>query len=326
MLIDDLRQAYAQHLPGTVLWSFDGLASAGTPEHHPQPCQRPEHNSTIIFPITLGCRSSLTSEGKEWIERLIHSPEEARSVQVPDLYAGRCGEVLRSVAAMRERGERVRMCDIQSPLGVAELMWDETFYTAMLEEPEAVHALLEVISTTIINFVNEFQRLAGAGLDPCGFPFVWSEGRGFYVADDTISMISPKMHKTFSVPYIQRLIDGCGPVHYHTCTLRKPYFANVLSLQGLRGLNWNPGNSDDPALIGAAFGSTCLLHPHLAPGMHATTDARKWSDCADEPAFMAEVTRRLSPHATVFWGLHEMAHRADACVAALGGATRAAGA
>ena len=220
---------------------------------------------------------------------------------------------------MRARGERVCMCDIQSPLGVAELMWDETFYMALLEEPESVHVLLEVITATIIHFVNEFQRLAGDDLEPCCFPTIWSEGRGLYVADDTISMMSPKLHKIFSLPYIQRLADACGGLHYHTCTLRKPYFNNLLSLRGLRGLNWNPGNSDDPTLIGAAFGSTCLLTPHLAPGMHASTDARAWSDCTDEVDFLGEVTRRLSPNAAVYWGLQEISsiHDPACCVEAL---------
>ena len=90
MTLSQLRRAYAEHRPGTVLWSFNGAAGTGVLEHNPRPAQWPAHNSTIIFPLTLGCPISLTSEGKEWVERLIHTPDEVRTVQVPDVYVARC--------------------------------------------------------------------------------------------------------------------------------------------------------------------------------------------------------------------------------------------
>lgn len=231
--------------------------------------------STALFPLALGCAPSITSEGCEWIAPLFHDAGAARTFIAPDIYSGRSGEVLVTVAHMLETladGQLIRIPDIQSPLGVAELMWDESFYVSLLDEPAAVHHLLQEITHFEITFIQEVKRLSAERLNAVGFPCLWGGSQGTFVADDTMSLLSPVMHLEFSVPYLNAMSDACGGLHYHSCTWREQYFANLQQLRHVHTFNWNPGNSTDPAVIMREFSGQAVLTPHICHGMHQDTD------------------------------------------------------
>ena len=236
--------------------------------------------NTCMFPLAMGCERVEIDSGKEWIKPLITCPEDVDKLEVPDIYSGRSGEVLENLITMLKElpeGQIIRDPDTQSPLGVAELMWDESFYFALLESPASVHKLLEKITEFIIKFVREVQRLAGDRFNGAGFPCIWATPAGTMVADDTMSLISPEMHLEFSVPYLNELGDQCGPLFYHSCSWRKPYFDNIHQIRNVKAYNWNPGNSDDPAEIIREFSGHAVLAPHLVIDMHKDNDVLKFS-------------------------------------------------
>jgi len=231
--------------------------------------------STCLVPLALGCPPKRLDAGREWIEPLITNAAQVKDLQVPDIWSGRTGAVLREIEQLcRELPSemQVREPDIQSPLGIAELTWNESFYVALVEEPESVHELLDQITNFQIAFVTEIHRVAGARLNAAGFPFIWADERGTMVSDDTMSLISPQMHREFSLPYVNRLADACGPLFYHSCSWRRAYFDNIHSIRNVRACNWNPGNSDDPAVIIREFSGRAVLAPHLTLGMHRDKD------------------------------------------------------
>jgi len=152
-------------------------------------------------------------------------------------------------------------------------MWDETFYIAMIENAAAVHGLLEKITEFIISFIKEVQRIAGNRLNPAGFPLVWAQGKGTMIADDTMSLVSAQMHAEFSLPYINRIAGEAGPVFYHSCSWRKPYFQNIHLVKNVMAYNWNMGNSDDPAQIISEFAGKAVIALHLVKDMHLDNEA-----------------------------------------------------
>jgi len=289
-----LREAYANPQKHNVFYAglsitgSERLNALGRWDWRPSHSQGVDTGSTILFPLALGCTPCYTSEGKLWIEKLITDPAQATDFTVPDIHEGFAGEVLRRYRATRDEypDASIGMPDIQSPLGVAELLWDESFYTAMLDEPEAVHAVLEKTTDFIIKFIQEVQRIVGPCLKPCAWPGIWSEGPGTMVADDTMSLVSPAMHAEFSLPYLNRMAAACGPLYYHSCTWREPYFANVKAVENVKAYNWNPGNSDDPARIMREFAGRAVLAPHLVIDMHLDNDVLKLGrNFADEFEF-----------------------------------------
>lgn len=231
--------------------------------------------STCLVPLALGCPPKPLDDGRVWIEPLITDIAQVNNLQVPEVWSGPSGVVLHEIERLCHElppGTQVREPDIQSPLGIAELMWDESFYLALIEAPAAVHLLLDKITCFLIAYVTEIHRVAGERLNAAGFPPIWADASGTMVSDDTMSLISPPMHREFSVPYINRLTDACGPLFYHSCSWRQPYFENIRAIRNVRAYNWNPGNSDDPAAIIREFSGQAVLTPFLTLGMHRDKD------------------------------------------------------
>ncbi|MDR1145512.1 MAG: hypothetical protein LBK71_05180 [Verrucomicrobiales bacterium] len=260
--------------------------------------------NTCLFPLALGCQSTFLTDGKEWAAPLITDPAQVDALRVPAVWESRAGEVLRDLraqAAALPPDVLIRQPDVQSPLNVAEMMWDSSFYLALVEEPAAVHRLLEKITDFIIAFVREVHQVLGARCNSVGFPLIWGGPRGTMIGDDMISLLSPEMHAEFSLPYVNRIADAAGPLYYHSCTWREKYFANIRQVRNVHSYNWNPGNSDDPALIIREFSGRALLVPHIQIDMHLDNDLLRFG-FQDEAELLRYLLDHLQDHSTVyFW-------------------------
>ncbi len=271
--------------------------------------------STCLFPLALGCPPKPIDDTRIWIEPLIKDIAQIKDLPVVDIHDGQTGIVLdnlRQILHQLPEGDRVRCCDIQSPLGIAELMWNETFYFCLMEQPEAVHRFLDYITDFQIAFIHEFQRLAGDRYNPCGFPLIWAEGTGCMIADDTMSLVSPQMHAEFSLPYVNRIAESCGPIYYHSCTWREQYFDNVHQVKNVRSYNWACGDSVDFSIIAHEFGGKALLAPHLVIDMHKEKGAQAWNrtfeDEFDFFRYMCEATPEDAAMSFWFSNIREKPH------------------
>ena len=256
----------------------------------PQPTANiePYFWNTHTIPLTFGCPPKMTSEGKEWIEPLITDPAQVYDVKVPDVSTGRSGEILELAAGMLKElpGDTlIRLPDIQSPLGVCELMWDQNFYMSLLTNPDEVRHLVEKVTTFIISYVKAFQELLGDRYNPACHPQLWSDPAGYYISDDANSMVSPDMHKELCIDVINRITDACGPLFYHSCTFTDPYIDNIQQVKNVKAINWSVGTSMDPARIIATFSGKTVLAPHLGKDMHTeggvTALGREFNDEVD---------------------------------------------
>jgi hypothetical protein len=227
--------------------------------------------NTHTMALTFGCEAVFTSEGKEWIKPLIAEAEQVQDLDVPDVWSGRTGQILHRMGEMIQtlpKDTLVRLPDIQSPLGVAELMWDQSFYLALLTDPDVVHQLLEKITLFTISYISEIKKVLGKRYNPACHPQVWSPPEGYYISDDVNSMLSPDQHMEFSINYINRITRELGPLFYHSCTWTAPYFENIEKLEGVRAINWSFGTSADPADLIKRFSGKYLLIPHIDRGVH----------------------------------------------------------
>ncbi len=239
----------------------------------PQPTANiePYYWNTHTIALAFGCQPKFTSEGREWIEPLITKLEQVHDIAVPDLYAGRTGEILNLARKMMRdlpADTLIRLPDIQSPLGVCELMWDQSFYIALLSNPDEINILLNKVTTFIIDYVNELKAILGKRYNPACHPQLWSDPAGYYISDDANSMVSPEMHYPLSVEYINKITADCGPVFYHSCTFSDPYIDNIKKVNNKKAINWSTGTSMNPAKIMKIFSGETLLAPHLGKGIH----------------------------------------------------------
>jgi Uroporphyrinogen decarboxylase (URO-D) len=286
-----LTEAYESPTRKAVFYSANGattgsLSLNATPfwDWTPQRSATVPGVSTCLFPLAFGCESLLFDDDKEWVKPRFTHPEQVYDCELPSVSQSRTGKVIETIRALLKtlpEDELIREPDIQSPLGVAEMMWDDSFYMALIDAAEAVHVLLDKITTFIIGFIQEIHRQTADRLNPAGFPLIWARGRGTMISDDSMSLVSPAMHREFSIPYLNRIADACGPLWYHSCTWRKPYFENLRLLRNVCCWNWNPGNSDDPAAIIDAFSGTAVIAPHIVKNMHRDNDLLRFG-FADE--------------------------------------------
>lgn len=227
--------------------------------------------NTHTVALAFGCRPQFTSEGKEWIAPRITDVKQVEDIEIPGVWEGRTGEILKRIGEMKEElpeDTLIRLPDIQSPLGVAELMWDQSFYLALLTDPGEIHMLLEKITLFTIQYIREIRKLLGDRYNPATHPQVWSPPDGYYMSDDVNSMLSPRQHLEFSIDYINRITAQLGALFYHSCTWTPPYYENIGRLKGVRAANWSFGTSADPAEIMERFSGRFVLIPHIDRGVH----------------------------------------------------------
>lgn len=275
----------------------------------------PYYWNTHTLALAMGCRTRRTSEGKEWVQPLITYPAQVADIQVPDPLDGRTGEIIEDLEDMLMEtpdDTLIRLPDIQSPLGVAELMWHpDTFYMALLSNPEQVHELLRKITEFIIAYVQEIQAILDNRLNPACFPEIWSDPIGYYIADDTNSLVSPEMHLDYSVRYINQITEACGPVHYHSCTWKRSYFDNIRKIKNLKAVNWAVNTSDDPAEILREFSGDYLLCPHIGADSHLSEvfSGYGFKDEADLTAYFLDHMRENT--CLYFWFQPELVQKSE---------------
>jgi hypothetical protein len=283
----------------------------------PEYAHEVEGDSTCIFPLGLGCQRIETSDGREWAQPLFEENDSTFHLDVPDVYENRTGEILREIQRMVNTlppDEKIREPDIQSPLGIAEIICGQSLYTALLLCPDKVHRLLGQITDFVIAFIKEMRHIAGERLNGCCFPRIWNNHEGTLCSDDSMTLVSPEMHLEFSVPYINRIAEECGPLFYHSCSWRERYFENINKVENVRAYNWNPANSCDPALIIKEFSGLAVLAPHLGPGVHLAEDTLKWGFFKDETGVLKYLLDNMQENTTFYFWLADFdshPHRFD---------------
>ena len=262
--------------------------------------------NTHTIALAMGCKPRITSEGKEWAAPLIRSPEQVDKISVPDPLDGRTGEIIEDIEDVLldlPEDALIRMPDIQSPLGVAELMWrPDSFYMALLTSPNEMHQLLQKITEFIIAYVGEIQAILGDRLNPACFPEIWSDPTGYYIADDSNSLVSPEMHLEYSVRYINRITESCGPLHYHSCTWKRAYFDNIRRIKNIKAVNWAVSSSDDPADIINEFSGDYLLCPHIGVDSHSS-EALSGNHFQDQAELVAYMLDHMVENTTFYFWL-----------------------
>lgn len=121
----------------------------------------------------------------------------------------------------------VRVCDHQSPYGIASKLMDNTdLMYALYDTPDLVHKLINICTNAIADVLLSMEQWAGnpemvvrSSIEPY-------TGGGVVLFDDYVSVITPNLAKEFCAPYNNRLFKRFGKGHLHTCG---PYFPGYIN-------------------------------------------------------------------------------------------------
>lgn len=155
-------------------------------------------------------------------------------------------EALRSEPGL-EGNVRLFLSDTQSPMSNALQLWGEDLYAAMIEEPQLVHALLDLLTRTIITFT--LAQKANTG-EPVGRAdhFFYSVPGGIRIVDDVSMNLSAAMYREFCKPYHERLLREFGGGYMHYCGHKLQSHRPRLETEGLKGIEMgfdNPGRNPE---------------------------------------------------------------------------------
>ena len=206
-------------------------------------------------------------------------PERIMEKGLPDPFGGLFAKVLRYAEHYQERAAKETYLGrpIQAnfpwcgqgtdgPFTVACNVFGPTFVcSAMLEEPERFHKLLDFITTATIARMTAWRKLAKTPIPQDGFGF----------ADDSIALISTPSYVEHILPYHRRLIDALAtdkPRSIHLCgdaTRHFPTLQKELNIQ-----SFDTGFPVDFGALRRTLGPTVRISggPHVDLLLNATPD------------------------------------------------------
>lgn len=142
------------------------------------------------------------------IGSIVSTEEEAETLEVPQVGAGRTGIYIEAIKkAVQLIEDRPVFAGVIGPFSLAGRLMDVS--EAMIycyEEPDMVHTLLGKASDFLIAYCKAYKA-AGAN--------------GIVMAEPLAGLLSPTLAEEFSAPYVKRIIDAVQQddfiVIYHNC-------------------------------------------------------------------------------------------------------------
>jgi len=155
-----------------------------------------------------------------------------------------CAEVFRNYPKI-SRYVEVYHPDTQGPLDICELLWGCEMFYAMYEEPELVHAMMQLLTDTYTAFLKKWFELFPSDSE-MNTHWASIRHRGtILLRDDSAMNLSPEFYREFAAPYdgeLLRRFDG-GAVHF--CGRGDHYIETLCSLPKLYGINMSQPELND---------------------------------------------------------------------------------
>ena len=176
----------------------------------------------------------------------------------PDLKSGQGASVFAMAErfmAIREQYPKMREFvhlyhpDLQGPMDVCEVLWGCGIFVELVDKPELVKGLLELITETYIRFMVEWEKIVPGTTD--GYSAHWSmmHGGRIMLRDDSAMNLSPSMFDEFVRPYDQKLLAELGGGGLHFCGRGDHYIGGASTMGGLTAIAMSQPECNDMEVI-----------------------------------------------------------------------------
>ncbi len=198
--------------------------------------------TTGFFAAAFGCPFHQYSHGGNAVARpIVTTAAEADALAQPTLDAlpiRRYFQLAEKLALRLGPEAPISVPDIQSPFGIAAIIWNkEDLLIALMEEPDAVLRLVEKTHKLLWDFLAELKkRLPNVNL--CHCPYTWAPPElGCWLSEDEIGIISTDMFERFALPSLERLSHDFGGLFMHCCAAAQHQYESWKKIPDLRGIN-----------------------------------------------------------------------------------------
>jgi hypothetical protein len=229
---------------------------------------------TELFAEAFGCPVHRPSDNNPFALPRVRSAAEADRLAVPSLDVQPLARVFDMADELRRRagtGAVVRLPDLQSPLDVAALIWDkESFYPALLEEPEAATRLTAKVRALQFAFLDEwFARYGRPAI--AHFPD-YLLPRGVSLSVDEVGALGPEMFDHFVAPELAAFSARYGGLGIHCCAHARHQWDGFARVPGLLLLNL----SQPEPVVRQAYPRFAAVAPQWHGGWAAGADPVRW--------------------------------------------------
>lgn len=134
--------------------------------------------------------------------------------------------------------------DTQGPLDIAELLWGSEMFYSMYDEPELVHALIQLITDTYTRFLDKWFVMYPNRSDLNAHWGYLMKGN-ICLRNDSAMNLSPDFYREFAFKYDQYLLDYYSGGIVHFCGRGDHYIDILSSAENLTGINLSQPHLND---------------------------------------------------------------------------------
>jgi len=138
--------------------------------------------------------------------------------------------------------------DMQGPMDICELLWGSSLFLALVEAPDLVMQLLELVTETYIAYMDAWTEMVPCNTDPSVHWSMAHKGK-IMIRDDSAMNLSPRMFRRFIRPYDERLLQTLGGGALHFCGRGDHYIASASTMEGLTAINMSQPEYNDMDVI-----------------------------------------------------------------------------
>ena len=176
---------------------------------------------------------------------------------IPDLNHGLGGRVFKMAEKYKELMEdypkinrfvHIYHPDLQGPMDICELLLGSNLFTALIDNPELIKKLLQLITDTYLAFMQQWQEYVPFHQE---YAFHWSmlHKGNIMLRDDSAMNLSPEMFDEFIRPYDQKLLSQFGGGAIHFCGKGDHFISKMTQMNGLYAINLSQPEYNDMEII-----------------------------------------------------------------------------
>ncbi|MDF1516015.1 MAG: uroporphyrinogen decarboxylase family protein [Anaerolineae bacterium] len=134
--------------------------------------------------------------------------------------------------------------DMQGPMDICELLWGSSLFVALVEAPDLVTQLLDLVTDTYIAYMRAWTKMVPFEGDS-SFHWAMMQTGNIMIRDDSAMNLSSRMFAKFIAPYDERLLTEFGGGAIHFCGRGDHYIAQAAALDGLGTINMSQPEYND---------------------------------------------------------------------------------
>lgn len=148
-----------------------------------------------------------------------------------------------------ERHLHIYHPDLQGPMDALEMAWGSECFTAFVEEPDLVHAILRTMTDAYAQAIVDWDAVV-----PDRHPG-WCAHWGFLhrghimLRDDSAMNLSPRMFRDLVAPYDGDLLRRLGGGAMHACGRVGHFLPEATALHGMHAFNFGQMTMNDPTVV-----------------------------------------------------------------------------